>query len=85
MLWYCAFIYSLIYIIFIHINTPFFFYSIIPKAKKKEWNPKWENAFAPALCNRIDRNTGGIVIAAKSAEALRILNQKVRDRELDKR
>ena len=32
--------------------------------QKKEWNPKWENAFAPALCNRIDRNTGGIVIAA---------------------
>ena len=35
--------------------------------------------------NRIDRNTGGIVIAAKTAEALRILNQKIRDRELDKR
>ena len=32
--------------------------------QKKEWNPKWENVFAPALCNRIDRNTGGIVIAA---------------------
>ena len=53
--------------------------------QKREWNPKWENAFAPALCNRIDRNTGGIVIAAKNAEALRILNQKVKDRELDKR
>ena len=37
--------------------------------QKREWNPKWENAFAPALCNRIDRNTGGIVIAAKTAEA----------------
>ena len=24
--------------------------------QKREWNPKWENAFAPALCNRIDRN-----------------------------
>ena len=33
--------------------------------QKKEWNPKQEHAFAPALCNRIDRNTGGIVIAAK--------------------
>ena len=33
----------------------------------------------------MDRNTGGIVIAAKTAEALRILNQKIRDRELDKR
>ena len=38
--------------------------------QKREWNPKWENAFAPALCNRIDRNTGGIVIAAKNAETL---------------
>ena len=52
--------------------------------QKKEWNPKWENAFAPALCNRIDRNTGGIVIAAKNAEALRILNDKIRDREIAK-
>ncbi len=50
-----------------------------------QWRPKEENAFAPALCNRIDRNTGGIVIAAKTAEALRVLNQKIRDRELDKR
>ena len=52
--------------------------------QKKEWNPRWENAFAPALCNRIDRNTGGIVIAAKNAEALRILNEKIRDHELEK-
>ena len=53
--------------------------------QKKEWNPKWENAFTPALCNRIDRNTGGIVIAAKTAEALRVMNQKIKDREIDKR
>lgn len=52
--------------------------------QKREWNPKWENAFAPALCNRIDRNTGGIVIAAKNAEALRVLNEKIRERELSK-
>ena len=52
--------------------------------QKREWNPKWENAFAPALCNRIDRNTGGIVIAAKTAEALRVMNQKIKDRELSK-
>ena len=49
-----------------------------------EWDPKAENAFTPALCNRIDRNTGGIVIAAKNAEALRILNDKIRDREIAK-
>ena len=53
--------------------------------QKKEWSPYWEHAFAPALCNRIDRNTGGIVIAAKTAEALRVMNQKIRDRELEKR
>ena len=52
---------------------------------KREWRPREENSFAPALCNRIDRNTGGIVIAAKTADALRILNQKIKDRELDKR
>ena len=53
--------------------------------QKGEWNPRQEHSFAPALCNRIDRNTGGIVIAAKNAEALRILNEKIRDREIDKR
>jgi len=53
-------------------------------AQKDEWKPKEENSFAPALCNRIDRNTGGIVIAAKNAEALRILNDKIRDREIEK-
>ncbi|MBO5891369.1 MAG: RluA family pseudouridine synthase [Oscillospiraceae bacterium] len=53
--------------------------------QKREWRPREENSFTPALCNRIDRNTGGIVIAAKTADALRILNQKIKDRELDKR
>ncbi len=53
--------------------------------QKREWRPREENAFTPALCNRIDRNTGGIVIAAKTADALRIMNQKIKDRELDKR
>ncbi len=50
----------------------------------REWRPREEHAFAPALCNRIDRNTGGIVMAAKNAETLRILNQKIRDREIAK-
>jgi len=53
--------------------------------QKGEWRPKEENSFTPALCNRIDRNTGGIVIAAKNAEALRILNEKIKDREIEKR
>ena len=53
--------------------------------QKREWNPRGEHSFTPALCNRIDRNTGGIVIAAKTAEALRVMNQKIKDREIDKR
>ena len=53
--------------------------------QKHEWSPRGEHSFTPALCNRIDRNTGGIVIAAKTAEALRVMNQKIKDRELDQR
>ena len=52
--------------------------------QKGEYNPKDEQSFAPALCNRFDRNTGGIVIAAKNAEALRVMNEKIREREIDK-
>lgn len=51
---------------------------------KGEYNPEAENSFAPSLANRIDRGTGGIVIAAKNAEALRVLNEKIKEREIDK-
>jgi 23S rRNA pseudouridine955/2504/2580 synthase len=51
---------------------------------KGEWDPADEHSFSPALCNRIDRNTGGIVIAAKNANTLRIINEKIKNRELDK-
>lgn len=53
-------------------------------AQKGEYDPRAEQSFAPALCNRIDRNTGGIVIAAKTAEALREMNEKIRNDELQK-
>ncbi|MBR3934493.1 MAG: RluA family pseudouridine synthase [Clostridia bacterium] len=52
--------------------------------KKGEYNPENENSFVPSLCNRIDRNTGGIVIAAKNAMTLRIMNEKIKNREIDK-
>ncbi len=51
---------------------------------KGDWDPQKEASFTPALCNRIDRNTGGIVIAAKTAAALRVMNDKIRDREISK-
>ncbi len=52
---------------------------------KGEYQPDCENSFRPALANRIDRNTGGIVIAAKNAEALRILCDKIKFREIEKK
>ena len=52
--------------------------------QKGEYNPKEEQTFAPSLCNRIDRNTSGLVIAAKNAAALRIINEKIRNRERNK-
>ena len=53
--------------------------------RRGEYHPEDENTFCPSLCNRIDRNTGGIVIAAKNAESLRIINQKIKDREIEKK
>lgn len=52
--------------------------------EKGSFNPADENSFAPALVNRIDRNTRGIVIAAKNAQSLRILNQIMKKRQLHK-
>lgn len=51
---------------------------------KGEYDPTEEQSFAPALCNRIDRNTGGIVLAAKNASALREMNEKIRNGEISK-
>ena len=52
--------------------------------KKGEYDPKKENSFAPALCNRLDRNTGGMVIAAKNAVALRAINERIRNNKICK-
>ncbi len=53
--------------------------------EKGEYRPDNENSFAPALCNRIDRNTGGLVIAAKNSVALRFMNEKIRLNEVKKK
>jgi 23S rRNA pseudouridine955/2504/2580 synthase len=52
--------------------------------QKGEYDPKNELSFAPALCNRIDRNTGGMVLAAKNAQALRDMNRIIKNNELKK-
>ena len=51
--------------------------------EKGEWNPD-TSSFTPSLANRIDRNTGGIVIGAKNSRALKIINEKIRSREIKK-
>ena len=73
----------------VHPDENYHFDSLIARVQhylyeKGEYQPQNENSFAPALVNRIDRNTSGIVIAAKNAEALRIFNDKMRKRELHK-
>ncbi|MBQ7932952.1 MAG: RluA family pseudouridine synthase [Clostridia bacterium] len=52
---------------------------------KGEYDPDSEASFAPALCNRIDRNTGGIVILAKNAGTLRAVNEAIRENRVQKR
>ena len=73
----------------VHPDENYHFDSLIARVQhylyaKGEYQPENEASFAPALINRIDRNTGGIVMAAKNAETLRIMNEKVKQRELAK-
>ena len=73
----------------VHPDENYHFDSLIARIqhylyKKGEYNPQKENSFVPSLVNRIDRNTGGLVLAAKNAETLRILNQKMKNREIKK-
>lgn len=75
--------------VIVHPDKSYHFDSLVSRVQhylydKGEYNPDEEKAFSPALVNRIDRNTGGIVIAAKNAESLRILNKKMKTRELEK-
>lgn len=73
----------------VHPDENYHFDSLIARVQRYLYErgvyiPERENSFAPALINRIDRNTGGLVMAAKNAETLRIMNEKVRNREMHK-
>ena len=52
--------------------------------EKGEYAPGGENRFVPALCNRLDRGTEGLVIAAKNYAALRDMNEIIRTDRLKK-
>ncbi len=40
--------------------------------------------FSPAPCNRLDRNTGGLVIIAKNYTSLKLINEAIRERKIKK-
>ncbi len=46
--------------------------------EKGEYDPHAENRFSPAVCNRLDRGTEGLVVAAKNYAALRDMNEIIR-------
>lgn len=52
--------------------------------EKKEYLPDSESSFAPAVCSRLDRNTSGLVTAAKNAAALREINSAIREGRMHK-
>ena len=63
--------------------------TLIDRAKaylfqKGDYRPDEEHAFAPALANRIDRNTAGLVLCAKDAETLRLLSELIRRHKVEK-
>lgn len=53
--------------------------------RRGEYDPEQENSFSPAVCNRLDRNTCGLVIAAKNAAALREVNRNIKERRIHKK
>lgn len=53
--------------------------------KKGEYDPEKETSFTPSLCNRLDKNTGGIVIIAKNAQSQRLLYDIIKHRQIKKK
>ena len=53
-------------------------------ADQGSYCPDREHSFTPAVCNRLDRNTEGLIIAAKDAPSLRLINEKIRQGQVEK-
>lgn len=52
--------------------------------EKGEYVPRIEKTFTPSICNRLDRNTSGLIIGAKNYEALKIINESIRNQHIRK-
>lgn len=53
-------------------------------SEKGDYQLEKEITFTPAPCNRLDRNTSGIVIFGKNFESLKLLNEMIRERKIKK-
>ncbi|MBU3110351.1 RluA family pseudouridine synthase [Clostridium lacusfryxellense] len=51
---------------------------------KGDYQPENEITFTPAPCNRLDRNTSGIVMFGKNFKSLKLLNEMIRERNIEK-
>lgn len=49
-----------------------------------QYNPKAEQSFTPSICHRLDRNTTGLVIAAKSSKGARLVNDAIAQHQIQK-
>lgn len=52
--------------------------------KMGKYIPSEEKTFTPSICNRLDRNTSGIVIAAKNYKALKEINDSLKNRTISR-
>lgn len=52
--------------------------------EKGDYTPETEVTFKPAPCNRLDRNTSGIVIFGKNFQAMKMLNEMIREKDIEK-
>lgn len=52
--------------------------------QRGQYNPSKECSFVPAVCNRLDRNTSGLVIAGKNLAAVQEINQAIAQHKVEK-
>lgn len=47
--------------------------------RKGDYVPRIEKTFTPSICNRLDRNTSGLIIGAKNYESLKLINEALKN------
>ncbi len=49
-----------------------------------DYVPRLEKTFTPSICNRLDRNTSGIIVGAKNYQSLQLVNQAIKEGKVAK-